>query len=338
MSYSDRFLIKVQNFLNSLNMKDCLIPLRTWIFLTLFLIATSSIGQPGPEEDQTLITRSVDELLVDEEHERNLIEKNLPQKATVKPKKTRRLLIFDLNVNYGGHKSIDYANYAIARMGEETGAFETVITRDTMVFQTKNLQQFDAVFFNNTVGNLFRDKKLRQNLLDFVNAGGGLMGVHGTTAAFTYWPGAHEDWPEFGVMLGARGAAHRENDEHVYVQLEDPEHPVNRVFGGKDFDYRDEFFRFQDPYSRDLVHILLSIDTKKTDMEQGRAFGEVLREDNDYAVAWVRQYGEGRVFYCTIAHHPQVFWDPIMLEFYLDAIQYAFGDIEASAVPSNKLN
>jgi type 1 glutamine amidotransferase len=223
-------------------------------------------------------------------------------------------------------------------MGEETGAFETVITRDTMVFQSENLKEFDAVFFNNTVGNLFKDEQLRQNVLDFVYAGGGLLGVHGTTAAFIYWPDQIEDWPEFGVMLGARGAAHRENDEHVFVRNEDPDHPVNRVFGGKDFDYRDEFFRFKNPYSRDLVHVLLSIDTQKTDMEQGRAFGEVDRQDNDYAVAWVRQYGQGRVFYSTIAHHPQVFWDPVMLEFYLDAIQYALGDIKASAIPSSSID
>ena len=319
-------------------MKARIISLSAKIFLILTFMVTSATGQPGTKEDQTYITRSIDEMLIENEHERNLIENNLPRKATVKPEKIGRLLIFDGNVNYAGHKSIDYANYAFARMGEETGAFETVITRDTMVFQKENLKEFDAVYFNNTVGNLFTDKKLRQNLHDFVKKGGGLMGVHGTSVAFTIWPEATEDWPEFGMMLGARGAAHRENDEHVFIRLEDPDHPVNRVFGGKDFDYRDEFFRFQDIYSRDLVHVLLSIDTEKTDMEQGRAYGNVSREDNDYALAWVRQYGKGRVFYSTIAHHPQVFWDPMMLEFYLDALQYVLGDIKASAIPSNRVN
>ena len=32
-----------------------------------------------------------------------------------------------------------------------------------------------------------------------------MMGVHGTSVAFTQWPGAVEDWPEFGLMLAARG-------------------------------------------------------------------------------------------------------------------------------------
>jgi type 1 glutamine amidotransferase len=307
-------------------MKNTAIPLIILYLASISLITSSCNAQSNNEEFQELNTRSVNELLVDKEIERNQIEKALPQKATVKPKKKRRLLIFDGNFNYGGHGSIDYANYAFARMGEKTGAFETVITRDTMVFSAEHLHKFDAVFFNNTVGNLFRDKEMRQNLIDFVKGGGGLLGVHGTTVAFTQWPEQTEDWPEFGVMLGARGASHRESDEHAYIKNEKPDHPVTRVFGGEDFEFRDEFFRFHEPYSREHVQVLLSIDTEKTDMEQGRAFGKVMRPDNDYPVAWVRQYGKGRVFYCSIAHNPYVFWDPVMLQFYLDAIQFAFGD------------
>ena len=39
-------------------------------------------------------------------------------------------------------------------------------------------------------------------------------------------------------------------------------------FGGKGFDYRDEFFRVHEPYSRQRVRVLLSIDTEKTDLKQ----------------------------------------------------------------------
>jgi hypothetical protein len=72
-------------------------------------------------------------------------------------------------------------------------------------------------------------------------------------------------------------------------------------------------------------------------MNQGAARGNCIREDNDYALAWVRQYGRGRVFYCTIAHNPYVFWDPKMLQFYLAATQFALGDLPAPTTPSAKL-
>jgi len=276
--------------------------------------------------------------IVKDASERAKIEAALPSKALAEPRKGRKLLIFNLNVNYGGHPSAAHASYAFSLMGQKTGAFATVISREASVFKPESLRQFDAVFLNNTVGNLFEDPQLRQSLMEFVCAGGGLLGVHGTSVAFTQWPGAKEDWPEFGVMIGARGANHRNSDEHVFIKLDDPEHPLNQAFGGKGFDYRDEFFRVHEPYSRDRVRVLFSIDMGKTDAsEGGAARGNAFRADNDYALAWVRNYGGGRVFYCTIAHNPSVFWDPQMLRFYLGAIQFALGDLPAPTTPSSRL-
>ena len=161
----------------------------------------------------------------------NPLNEAIPSRAPARPSKPRKLLIFELNVGYGGHRSIPTASKAFTLMGKKTGAFETVISKDPSVFEPENLKQFDAVFLNNTVGNLFTDPALRQSLIEFVYGGGGLMGVHGTTVAFTQWPGAREDWPEFGIMLGARGASHRDSDEHVIVKLDEPDHPINQVFG-----------------------------------------------------------------------------------------------------------
>jgi type 1 glutamine amidotransferase len=261
------------------------------------------------------------------DEQRSLIEQALPERAPAQPAKARKLLIFDRTVGGGGHPSIPHANLAFARMGEKTGAFEAVVEHEPEAFARGHLEQYDAVFFNNTLGNLFEDADLRQNLAEFVEGGGGLMGVHAATTSFTVWPGAIEDWPKFGEMLGARGASHRINDEEVVVKLDDPDHPVVRAFGGKSFTYRDEFFRVKEPYSREHVHVLLSFDTERTDMEQGQAYGPCVREDGDYPVAWVRRHGEGRVFYCTIAHNPYVFWDATMLEFYLAATQFVLGDL-----------
>ena len=164
------------------------------------------------------------------------VEAALPAQAPATPRASRKLLIYDGNVGYGGHGSIPYANHAFTRMGEKTGAFTTEVSRRSGRVPEEHLEQFDAVCLNNTVGNLFTDPVLRQNLLEFVLAGGGLLGIHGTTVAFTDFPnGAQETWPEFGCMLGGRGAAHLTQDEHVLVKLDDPDHPLNRPFGGQGF-------------------------------------------------------------------------------------------------------
>ena len=278
----------------------------------------------GPEDQGYVIS----------DEDRAKIAAALPGEAPAFPKKARKLLIFDVNVAYGGHPSRFYANLAMQETGRKTGAFEVVISRDPTVFKKENLAEFDAVFLNNTVGNQFEDPELRQNLLEFVYGGGGLMGVHGTAVAFWRW-GADggDDWPEFGRMLGGRGANHRDAQEHAYMKVDSPGHPIMAPFPVDGFELRDEFFRVGDPYSRDRVRVLFSIDTEKTDLSAKPPE----REDQDYAVAWVRNYGRGRVFYSTVAHNPYQFWDPAMLTFYLGAAQFVLGDLPAPTIPSARL-
>lgn len=266
------------------------------------------------------------------------LQKFLPTGAPRRPARPRRLLIFSLNVGYGqGHASIPTAERALTLMGQQTGAFETVVSRDPAVFERASLQRFDAVFFNNTVGNLFTAPQLRQNLIDFVYRGGGLLGVHGTAVAFMRWgEDGGDDWPEFGAMLGTRGAAHRAADEKVFVKLDDPTHPLATTFDGHGFTLQDEFFRPGGNYSRQRSRVLLSMDVAKSGLED-EPRDHSYREDRDYALAWIRHYGRGRIFHAGFGHHPAIFMQPKILEFLLAATQFALGDLPASTVPSARL-
>jgi type 1 glutamine amidotransferase len=258
--------------------------------------------------------------------ERAKIEAALPAKAPATPRKARRLLIYDRNVNYGGHASIPHANLAMQLMGEKTGAFAATLSSDPAALEPASLRQFDAVFLNNTVGDIFSTPEVREAFAAFVANGGGLAGNHGASVASTAWT-------EFGEILGARGASHREPNEIATIIVEDATHPITRAFDGKPFEYSDEFYRLSAPYARDKVRVLLSLDPIATDMMQGRCFGQCLRDDNDYPVAWIRQHGKGRVFYTSVGHNPPVFWDPRMLEMFLAGVQYALGDLQADATP-----
>lgn len=268
------------------------------------------------------------------------IEKVLPAQAVAKPLKPRKLLIFNRNVEYDGHRtSILAGSEAFRQFGKRTGAFEAIISEDPAMFDQEKLAQFDAVFLNNNVGSCFTEPERRKNLLEFVTRGGGLMGVHGTSVAFTKWQWPPlEDWKEFGHMLGARGAKHRGGylKEPIVMELDDPTHPLVDVFGKESYSWADEIFRYNAPYSRKNVRVLLKIDTQKTDLstyKPGDA-DDCLRDDNDYAIAWVRNYGKGRVFYSALAHSPHVFEDAKMLRFYLDAAQFVLGDLPAPTTPS----
>lgn len=104
------------------------------------------------------------------------------------------------------------------------------------------------------------------------------------------------------------------------------------MFAGKGFEISDEIYTFRKPYSRDNLRILMSIDWDNAGITKG-----MNREDNDYALSWIREYGQGRVFYCGFGHDDQIWWNPQILAHYLAGAQYALGDLKADATPSNKI-
>jgi type 1 glutamine amidotransferase/HEAT repeat protein len=263
---------------------------------------------------------------------RQAIEAALPRQAPAKPKKPRKLLVMDLNVAYPGHRSIPEENLAIELMGKRTGAYEAVFNNDLDNLKYDKIRQFDAVFLNNTVGMIFLDPEVRAGLSRFVREGGGLAGNHGVSHASM-------DWPEFGEMIGTWHGTHREATELATVKIDDPNSPLTAAFGGREFEYHDEYFRFPTgPYSRDKLHVLLSMDVAKTDMNQGRACAQpCVRADNDYAVSWIQSYGKGRTFFLTLGHNPTLFTTPALAQFVLAGIQFILGDLEADTTPSAKL-
>lgn len=60
------------------------------------------------------------------------------------------------------------------------------------------------------------------------------------------------------------------------------------------------------------------------------------RPDDDFALSWIHQYGQGRVFYCALGHWHQSFWNPAVLQHWLAGLQYVLGDLDADATPSAK--
>ncbi|RMF76831.1 MAG: DUF1080 domain-containing protein, partial [Planctomycetota bacterium] len=114
---------------------------------------------------------------------------------------------------------------------------------------------------------------------------------------------------------------------------DDAAHPLVAAFGGRGFEIADEIYQFRAPYSRDRLHVLMSLDTSKTDMTKPG----IHRADGDFAVSWCRTYSRGRVFYCSLGHREEVFWNPRVLRHYLAGVQFALGDLRAIAVASNRI-
>jgi hypothetical protein len=253
------------------------------------------------------------------------IEAALPERAPAVPQAGRRLLVFTLCKGFR-HSAIECGAAAVAALGERTGAYEAVVSDDLALFTPDRLGQFDAICFMNTTGELFVDEAARRSLLDFVRGGRGVVGIHGATDCCY-------EWPEFGELMGGYFDGHPWGaGDTVTLKVDEPEHPLCRAFGGSRFTITDEIYQFRAPYSRAALRVLLSLDTQRTDMNKPG----IKRGDGDFAVSWVRSYGEGRVFYCSLGHREDVFWNRTVLEHYLAGIQFALGDLPADTTPSGR--
>jgi hypothetical protein len=277
------------------------------------------------------------------------IKEAVPKEPIVEPKEPRKVLVYSHTAGFR-HKSIPHGKMALEKMGESTGAYEAVISDDPANFEADAIKEFDVILFLSPTQDMFmpsrgrmkrfsdeekaqlqeRHKRLVGNLLDYVNAGGGVVGIHAATDA------CYND-PEYGEMMGGYFDGHpwRANT-NVTIRVEDPEHELNKpVFGDvKDFSFKEEIYQFkEEPYSRDKLRILLNLDPERSDPVKG-----IKRKDNDFAVAWVQKVGEGRVFYSSLGHNEHIYWNPMVLKHYLAGIQFAAGDLPADTTPSAVAN
>ncbi len=264
-------------------------------------------------------------------------------KPAAKPAKPRKLLVYSVSWGYF-HSSIPYGKQAVRIIGSKTGAFEATVSDDPSMFEAETLKQFDAVFFNNTNRDIFlpqnfknlppekkkaateRDERLKRSLCSFLASGKGLAVIHAGVASF-------REWPEFGEIIGARFDNHPWGaGSEVTLKIEEPGHPLTQAFKKPLFVVKDEIYQLKAPYSRDKARVLLSIDTERTDMKKGG----IHRTDGDFAITYVKTYGKGRVFYNALGHMHELFWNPTVLQHYLDGIQFALGDLAADATPRPK--
>jgi uncharacterized protein len=139
------------------------------------------------------------------------MEDALPTKAYATPKQPRKILVFCKATGFV-HSNIPLAAQTLKEMGDKTGAWTATITYDPADINTENLKQYDLVFLDNTTGQFLDDptneeltSERRQALLNFVQSGKGLAGLH--AAADSYHTNGGGGGRGRGAAAGAAGAA-----------------------------------------------------------------------------------------------------------------------------------
>ncbi len=178
------------------------------------------------------------------------------------------------------------------------------LSEDKNLLASPELNQFDVCVFGTGFtrsvaqpdGTIKREADLtpaqEDGLFQFVASGKGLVGIHGTG----WWIGGravdliggHANWHPPGLTFT--------------VNINDHQHAATQ--GLANFEVEDEIYMSAyDP----AIHVLASADW------QNRA----------HPMAWVKPYGQGRVFYTTLGHGPGTFARPAMQQLITQGVQWA---------------
>ena len=160
-----------------------------------------------------------------------------------------------------------------------------------------------------TTGELPITDQQKADLQAFVEGGKGFVGIHSATDTFYKWP-----W--YGTMIGGYFDGHPWTQK-VTIKVEDPKNPSTKHLGAS-FEIDDEIYQFKE-WSRSNVHVLMTLDTTSVDMTKKG----VKRTDNDFAIAWTRTQGKGRVFYTALGHRPEVWDDARFQQHLVEGIRWA---------------
>lgn len=210
------------------------------------------------------------------------------------------------------HGSRIRAGQVMTQIGASTNAFTVTSTEDPAQINATNLASYDAVVFF-TSGELpFSDAQMAA-LLQFVNSGKGFIGFHSATDTLY-------GRPDYGMLIGGYFDGHPWT-QTVTLRVEDRGHRATRHLGSS-FTINDEIYQFR-AWSRESVHVLVSLDLASVPPDDARP-GR--RLDNDYALAWTKSYGAGRVFYSALGHFDSVWDDTRIQHFVKQGILWALGD------------
>jgi type 1 glutamine amidotransferase len=241
----------------------------------------------------------------------------------------RKRLLFLTHAALYKHASLAPAEAAVTEYGK-SGGFDVTTrqgykeepaTLDMSFLTPEYLAQFDGLMLM-TNGNLPLSDLQKRAIVDYVRNGKALIGVH--CASLTLY-----DYPEFGEVLGGYYRrsivpANAVGTKIGVLKVEDRSNPATRTLGDS-WSVAEEFYQFGTAvwdasrpteqisqvgrlhipmaFSRDRVHVLLSLDTGKTDLSD---LGPQVVKGGDYPQAWTRSFGQGRSFYTSLGHREDI--------------------------------
>lgn len=187
---------------------------------------------------------------------------------------TKKALI--VQGGWEGHKPAEVADILAEQL---LGCgFEVTIADTLDAYRNPRLGELDLIVPNWTMGSI--EQAQLQPLLKAVASGVGLAGLHGGMCD------SFRNETEYQFMTGGQWVAHPGDDGVTYtVHIDGAPHPITE--GIPDFQVTTEQY-------------YMHVDPGNTVLATTRFDAVVM------PVVWIKRWGRGRVFYCSLGHTPEI--------------------------------
>lgn len=176
---------------------------------------------------------------------------------------------------------------------------------------------FDVVVWSNVTGQTL-NKRQRKAFKNYIENGGGFVGIHGSGDSSQQWEWYQEQ------LIRAKFSHHPMQPQFQKGKLEKSCHatfPTCSTFP-EVWEWEDEWYVFYESPRKKGSAILYSLD--ETDL--------VMRADQkdknwgmgeDHPIAWYHCQEKGKVFYTAMGHKGVYYQDPIFQKLLLEAVEWA---------------
>jgi uncharacterized protein len=239
------------------------------------------------------------------------------------PKRNARILMVTQSAGFK-HGSVNRkdgnmapAERAMTDLGIASNLFRVDTTQDVKEITKEKLDGYDIVMFY-TTGDLPFDDAVRDYLFNVwvKQKGHGFIGAH--SAADTY-----HNYQPYWEMLGGTFDGHPwGSNQKVTVTVHDQQHPVSKPWG-PEFEITDEIYQFKN-WQPEKVHVLMSLNMAKTELKKPRHI----------PIAWVKNYGDGRVLHMSLGHREDVWTNDKYMQSLLGGIKWIMGLEPGDATPN----
>lgn len=209
---------------------------------------------------------------------------------------------------------------ALQAIASDSGAFTVELTQDAREITAGRLADIDVLVFS-TTGALPIDQETWRSVVAWIESGrGGFVGIHSATDTALDFEGGETAYVDF---IGGKFDGHPwTQGTPIRLTNLEPDHPLARMWPDGT-DYAEEIYQYSG-FDPARVRVLQALD-----MRVG-----TVRRPYAVPVTWVRQIGDGRLFYTNLGHTPSTWDDPRFRTQILDAIRWTGRLIDAPTAPN----